>query len=163
MRRREGNDVDFDVFANAGARGGFSPDTPGESSLGDSSATDLSGDAGHLRAHEAVAHRYSHMPASLTRLDLLADPDLPRFPGNLDSDDSNTDFSEGGDINNGVESTLAEATPMDALINSKSGKIDYRDFLESFQIVDVGWTNSVESSSLSREKRRRDSGYYNKK
>jgi Ca2+-binding EF-hand superfamily protein len=51
----------------------------------------------------------------------------------------------------------------DALINSKSGKIDYRDFLESFQIVDVGWTNSVESSSLSREKRRRDSGYYNKK
>ena len=51
MRRREGNDVDFDVFANAGARGGFSPDTPGESSLGDSSATDLSGDAGHLRAH----------------------------------------------------------------------------------------------------------------
>lgn len=119
MRRREGNDVDFDVFANAGARGGFSPDTPGESSLGDSSATDLSGDAGHLRAHEAVAHRYSHMPASLTRLDLLADPDLPRFPGNLDSDDSNTDFSEGGDIDNGVESTLAEATPMDALINSK--------------------------------------------
>jgi protein phosphatase len=50
-----------------------------------------------------------------------------------------------------------------ALLNSETKKINYKDFLESFQIVDVGWTNSLESSSLTREKRRRGSSLYSKK
>ena len=43
----------------------------------------------------------------------------------------------------------------EALVDIQTGKIDYKDFLDSFQIIDVAWTNSVDSSTLKREKRRR--------
>ena len=43
----------------------------------------------------------------------------------------------------------------EALVDIQTGKIDYKDFLDSFQIIDVAWTTSLESSSLKREKRRR--------
>ena len=43
----------------------------------------------------------------------------------------------------------------EALVDIQTGKIDYKDFLDSFQIIDVAWTTSLESSTLKREKEAR--------